>query len=527
VSLVALVLAAALAQPNLDVEMPDTVQAGSQFTLTISSLEPGCTGISCTPTCSEGLSFVTSRSLRSYSSRTVSGTTTTEQTCMLQLVFSADLPGMQTIGPLRVSLGPPGTVQAAAESVFVSGTGGAAPPGRAESGGGTWVETVPETGPYLPGKPFEVSYYLNTSGMVKNTSSYWCPPRNGVARLLDAPSTVAWQVLPGNRRRARLVTLEITPAGSGSLVLPVLQSELSMFSLWSGDMSRTVFGDTVRVEVSSFPSAGMPPGFPGIVDSVAVRIESSSAGGGDSMIRLVLSGPGALSGNPDPAPTVSGPADLLPAGSGAEGGSRWWDFLVDPDGDGDVVIGPDSISWFDPADGEYRHAVLPACTLQVCMQGTLCDSAIVAATHGAAPGSILPAALAAGLSLAVALFFLLKWRSAHRRSVSLADACDAEELLTAFEGELSRILTGRSRAVGADGIESLLHGAGVPQILSMRVLRNWKDLEQLLAGRHVVESVMERSRAVSIGISNELRAYLRGDCDGRRDVAPPPGGSRG
>jgi hypothetical protein len=122
----------------------------------------------------------------------------------------------------------------------------------------------------------------------------------------------------------------------------------------------------------------------------------------------------------------------------------------------------------------------------------------------------MPAFLAAIAALAVGAPFLLKWRSNRRRTCSIAEAGDAEELLTAFEAALSRCLTGRSRPLGIDGVEEAMESAGVPRILQRQVLRSWRDLEQLLAGRSVTPEQIGNAKQSSTAILEELGACVEG-----------------
>jgi hypothetical protein len=501
-----------LQPPPVSLDLPDSVQAGSQFTITLVSIDQACTGISCSPAHSTGLSFLTARSSRSYSSSTVGGRTLTEQSSTLCLVYRADEAGIQWIGPFRAILGPPGVVTLPAESIFVTGGDSVSRAAAHPSGRRLWVETEPAPGPYLSGVPFRVNYYLNTTSFVKDVESYWCPPRNGMARLLDAPDIVAWQVASGGSRRTKLLTLEITPAGAGELILPVVQARISLYSLppWGGGGTQDIYGDTLALPVSSFPGEFRPANFTGFVDSVFLDLHAERPEGESEWTALLaLSGPGRESSGSPPQITVHGPARLLDGPSGEDDAARWWEFVVCPYDSGTVILGPDSVAWLDRGTLSYRQAGSRACTLEVNQVPLLCDSA-VACTTALRKRSLLPAYLAAFAALLPGLFFFLKWRSNRRRACSIREAGDAEELLTAFEAALSRTLTGRIRPLGVDGVEESMESCGVPQMLRRQVLRNWRDLEQLLGGGSVTAEQVERARSSSSGILEELDNCLSG-----------------
>jgi hypothetical protein len=202
-----------------------------------------------------------------------------------------------------------------------------------------------------------------------------------------------------------------------------------------------------------------------------------------------------------PVITVSGPASLLEAGSGEEEGERWWDLVISPTDSGTVVLGPDSVPWFDRASRTYRQAFIEPCTLFVAGRPELCDSAILAENDVHQDRPML-ALLALAPAMAVGAFFLYKWYAARRRRLETSEARDPEELLTAFELGLASMLTGRPRPIGADGLEEALVALCVPQILQRRLLRHWKDLEQMMARSG------HESRAIDLEAAKRLCAEL-------------------
>jgi hypothetical protein len=331
--------------------------------------------------------------------------------------------------------------------------------------------------------PSRVDYYLNTQSLIKGIEATWTPPSNGVARFVETPSTTSWRLIGDGTRRARVLTLEVVPAGPGTMMLPVVDLRVSEYHFpfsRSGGV-RDVRGDSTFVGVAPFPDSARPPGFTGIADSLCLVLQAGNPScGRDRNARLTATGPGAAMTGTLPAITVHGPAALLEAGSGGDEGERWWDLVISPTDSGTVVLGPDSVPWFDRESRTYRQAFIEPCTLLVAGRPELCDSAILAENDVHRDRSML-ALLALVPALLVGTLFLYKWHAARRRSLETSEAQDPEELLTAFELGLASMLTGRPRPIGADGLEEALVALCVPQILQRRLLRHWKDLEQMMA----------------------------------------------
>ena len=186
-----------LGQPSVAVEHPDSVEAGSAFTFSLSSEDPSCTSLSTQPVFSDGLAFVSSRSMRS--TRSVNGVT--ESLCRLELIFQTyeGFEGPQAVGPMIVILGGGGVFRMPAESILVVPVGGMQSYRGTTYGKPLVIETVVGSDRIYPGVPFDVDYYLVSRLMVKSVETGWGPPENGTARLVSSPGSSDW--LTGNKMR--------------------------------------------------------------------------------------------------------------------------------------------------------------------------------------------------------------------------------------------------------------------------------------------------------------------------------------
>ncbi len=508
----ALVLLLSLAgqSDRVTVSLPDSVRSGDQFLVTITSSDPSCSGLSCSPDYSPGLQYVSSRTMRSFSSSTFNGVTTTQQNCVLQMVFIALEPGSQWIGPFRVTMAGAGNVSMPAETLVVTGgtVQGGSYRGR-RAGRRNWMEVEVDSPVLYPGVPFRVAYSLCTTQLVKSIESYWTPPSNGVAIVAESPEAVNWVRRPDGTRRGMFIVLEVTASAPGRLLLPILQADVTTiaqpFSGTGGGGDLTVFSDSMFVTVSDFPDSGRPAGFMGIADSLFFEIEAGEqCRGRDVPVRLTASGPGAAYLEEPPSLTVGGPARLLPVCSRETSCGRYWDMVLSPSDSGMVTIGPDSVAWLDPRSGEYRMAAIRACSVVVESPPEICDASVSPATRSRRRG-YLEVFVAAGAALLLGAVILFRWARTRGRAASPEEASDAEELLTAFEAVLSRILTGKSKPLGPDGIADLLEDRGASQILQRRLLRHWKDLEQMMAGHEVRPPELEKARKTCLEIIAEAR----------------------
>lgn len=486
-----LLLAAALSQP-ITVDCPDSVRAGESFSLTITSFDPSCSALSCSPPVTPGLGFMTSRALRSSSS--VNGTTRTM--CVLELVYIAREEGRQAIGPLDVWMGALGTARLPAESLVVfPAFPGSLQPRSLHSGDELWIEPSVRDSVIYPGCPFLADYYICSRVSVKDVETYWSAPLNGTSRMVDAPETLVWRLQSGVRR-SRLLTLEVTAAAPPAVVLPVLTAQVSLAGLmFFGDgPTRTITCDSVRVEVTPFPPEGRPDCFAGLADSVDLAATLREGGGFDRMVVLRASGPGLPMLRDDPSLSADG-AEVSLLRRFEDGDGVCWEYLVRPTDTGTVSVMPDSLAWFDRGEGRYRICHASGCSFRVDSIPGGCDSLVLADVGGGGTGFL--GFLVPGILVIAAGAFLLRRAGSRRGAVSVDGSQDAEELLTAFEEELSRCLGAGRRHTGIDVLTELMDDRGLDSLLQRRTVRLWRDLEQAMAGGAVpLEDLRERCRQI-------------------------------
>jgi hypothetical protein len=266
----------------------------------------------------------------------------------------------------------------------------------------------------------------------------------------------------------------------------------------------------VTVPVYPFPDGERPSNWNGsLTDSVFIVLEKLdiySGQGGEHYLRFTVTGPGAASLEELPELTLGGPGRLLRGDSGEGQNKKWWDLIVDPTDTGQVVIGPDSIAWFDRESARFVQAYVPACTLIV---EQLPWNPVELEFEPEGAGGFSFWLYAAIVLVSITILFLLI-RTFRRRSgaVHIEAATDSEELMTGFEAGLSSILRGRAGYLGSEELSDLLDEHDVDNILGRRIIRFWKDVEQLLAGREPPEDEFLRMREYAIQLIDELDEKL-------------------
>jgi hypothetical protein len=257
----------------------------------------------------------------------------------------------------------------------------------------------------------------------------------------------------------------------------------------------TVRTDSTYVPVHPITSEGRPVNFAGAVGELELLLEVvRPLDGGEGEVRLTATGEGARSMSGLPNVTVVGPADLKPSGSLDGGKSRSWSYLLSPLDSGRVVLGPDSIGWLDPETGTFRQASFGPDTLQATRPPPPGTSVAPPRRRG---DVVSPVTLAGGaVFLAVLVSMVLLTRSRRRdRDIRVAEAEDPDQLLSALESELSRLLTGEEGYMDGRELARLLALRGVDRITIRAVVASWRRAEALVAGtgRHMLDEVREEA----------------------------------
>lgn len=449
----------------------------------------------------DGVSFGGRSSSTSISSSWVGGRRRTHRSAELALRYTAFQPGSLSLGPFVVSTGSRSFDLGSVE-IAVDGDAAQPPPGASgrsarPAARPISVETeVDADGRLYAGMPVTVRYYLRTRYPLREISPSWESPRRGVARLVGTPEELRWQPDDAMFSRAHILTLQMVPACPGSVMVPRVSVDAVAFASGSPlGSSVTVRSDSTYVAVHPVPREGRPDSFRGAVGELELSLEAAapSPGGGGREVVLRASGRGAAGLDDPPPVTVRGPARLEPVGSDGSGKSRRWTYLLCPEGDGRAVLGPDSVPWLDPRSGEYRWAAYGGDTLTV--EAPAPTESPVEPPAAEEAGGTDPVLLAGGLVLlAAAASGILVLRSRRReRSPSLKAAEDPDELLSAMESGLSRLLGGGEGYIDGRELRRLLALKGVDRVTARSVVACWRRAEALVSGsgRHMLERVRE------------------------------------
>ena len=530
-----------------DVEVPDTVYTGQSFAVTISSADERVTSMTSRVPSLEFAVYQSSSTSSSFRTvQTPSGAVTARtQRLTIHYLVDDDASGTGLVGPFSVYAGsdlgyvtiPPVVVRIAAGPSSAS-TG--SPSGRRVDpfsgplgtrqllpelqlpGDLAWIEMEGgfEDEMLFPGVPFYVTYYLYSRDQFRHVSVGWEPGENLVTRQEEFRETMNWEYVAPGVWREQIVTLELTPVAAGSLSLPavILLAERA-FGGFAGSSEVTIESTPVRLPVYPFPETDRPGNFDGVVDSLCIRLlpgESFDGQGGEMSLRLEVGGPGAIHLDSIPRLTVSGPAELHVVGQGSDGEkARWWDLVVDPSDSGTVILGPDSLAWFDRSELLYRQSRLHPCTLRISRPPR--EIQPVLPEYDDDDGSqqlVLPILIVGlGLLLAVGIALLVRRGGAGRRRgrAALAEVrqCDdLEDLFTVYEACTVQLLSGEVGQTGADGLQDLLEERGVDRLLCRSLVRHWRDLEHALMGRALRGGELNRMKNRACELIEMLQQQL-------------------
>ena len=514
-----------LAAPEVTVTAPDTVETGAVFTVEIRIAGGDLSSARCNPESTGGLSYLGSSTMTSFSTVTTSGGTQMVSEMILTMSFSAPAQGLYEVGPFTFSAVGTGRMELPELSIVSVGAGQGGTHGTSSHRQRTsvpdpqpdepiaWVEvSIDTSGTAYPGCPFQASYFLCTRNSTIWSVNYRVNGSDyASSRTLESPPDLTWRRRPDGIRQALLATLEIIPAFPCSLTLPLIRGVVTLRSGFI-ETEYDLSGDTAWVPVMPFPLERQPADFTGLADSVSISLSRTSGGysiAAERCMNLEVSGPGASLIEEPPPLTVTGPASIRlgPREENEKGDRVVWLVLVQPSDSGTVVLGPDSLAWFDRTRGEYSQAILPACTLTVRAPVRSIELPVIDTGSGDGD-AVLPWVLGIP-ALSCLVFAILRIVRKRGAGSSIAEAGDAEELLTALEGELCLMLTGMRGSMGFEELGEELDDAGIDNILSRRLLRQWKDLEMCLSGRALSEEQLMKLKRNTTELLEELAAEIR------------------
>lgn len=477
-------------------EVPDTVENGETFSLTITCSEPGCTGITTgNVNLSSGLVFRGSSSSTSISTVSTPSGRQLSQVLVYQMRFTATDGGTQYISPLNVALGGIGTYTIDEIAVSVSG----APAATGTSGDVitntdlVWLEAELHDpgGRIYPGTRLFLDYYVYARITVENVTYWWGAPELGVIRNIETIPDSNWEI-PSKRHdvsRSKLAIVEMTPAAPGSLYAPLFQADVSGtdYDRWGKVFEWTVENDPIILPVYPFPENPPSQWDSTLLDSVSVFVEqlpSPPGQGGELSFRVTCLGPGNVYMEEPPDLSICGNSCILPSGSGSAMNKKWWDFILEPEETGCHILGPDTLVWLDRVQCEYRNTVVEPCTLDVSVIPRADrEIELQDVEEGISSKAWLTAVGAAVLLLAI--MFAVSAKRKDRRLSSVSGAEDLDELLSGLESELSRLLSGRREYLGYEELDELMDQKDINTLLARRVLRFWKDLELAISDREL------------------------------------------
>ncbi len=505
-----------LTPPDVSVNIPGSVQAGEVFLCEITIIGENLTSVDCQPLFSGGLQYMGSSSMHSFSSVTTPAGRTMSSEIRLSMSFMASAAGTHTIGPLILTSSGRRLSEIPAMTVTAHGNipRTADLPQEAGHDEIAWIEIEIDTaGRVYPGQTFNIDYYVYKTLHNAEIVDLLLEPSNyASSNLLENIEELQWVRCKNGVYRTWLATLEITPAFACTLSLPVLRGRIGI----PGGMIRPtaeyyISTEGEKIPVYPFPQTDKPENFNGITEEISFQVRRVTRGyspAGERCIQLSITGPGYLQLKEPPRLTVNGPAELLPGRSFAlTDDTNSWYILVEPSDSGTVIIGPDSIAWFDTYLEEYMQAIIPACTLSVYPINS--RPVDIPNLQDDDSTSSLIWISTVFLLLALITFILVRYKYRIVGSApEISEVNDIEELLTAMGYQLSNILIGSRSDMGSQELEDALDDKSIDVLLSRRLLRHWKDLELMLSGRTVSADHLEMLKKKSLELIRELEMEL-------------------
>jgi len=510
--MLSLLISLVLTAPQFSVNVPDSVQVGAAFSCEISVSGENLTSVDCIPVFSDELQYLGSGSMQSYSSVTTPAGRAVSSEIQLSMSFAALSSGAHTIGPLVLTSSGRRLVEIPLLTVVSSRDAGrpAGNTGDLRSEEIAWMDIeFDTTGRIFPGQTFNIDYYVyKTRHNAEVVDLFLEPSDYASSNLIGDVLELQWIRCKDGVYRTLLTTLEITPAFACTLSLPVLTGRVALPGRTLSPAVQTIIStEGFRIPVYPFPERGRPTNFSGITDEIIFntdRIRRGYSAAGEKCIQISITGPGYSQLKEAPAITVQGPAEVLFGNRfSLTDNSNAWYVLVTPTDSGTVIIGPDSVPWFDTSAEEYMQALIPSCTLSVYpSQNPIAEIPVLSGTK---VGASITWILTVSALLIVITFITLRYRN---RLIGvppeISETTDIEELLTSMGYQLSELLTGTRSYMGAEELDEALDNRTIDAILARRLLRHWKDLELMLTGRIVSAQQLEKLKRKSNQLIREL-----------------------
>ena len=514
-----ILLSLILTGTDISCNVPDSVQAGEIFTYNVTVSGDDLSSAECTPVFSDGLQSLCSSSMHSFSSVTNRSGTSISSQITISMSFIARSPGTHTIGPISLSSSgrklqdiPLVTITAVGDSLLPASMD---PQLENQPDEIAWIEIeIDTTGRVYPGQTFSVDYFICKSRRNAEVVDLYLEPSDYATSCLSGDAAQLQWLKHGNGiYRTRIATLEITPAFACTLSLPVLSGRIGIpGGMLRPSIDHYISSEGERIPVFPFPETDRPDNFSGITDEILFNLDIVTRGysaAGERCVQLSISGPGYDQLEDSPDLSVRGPAELR-CGSRFQlmDNTNAWYILIEPSDSGKIVMGPDSIAWFDTVLEEYKQAVIPACSLSV--YPIVTGPADISILNNGNDRSSLIWIITVILLLSVIIITTLRYGNRIVGSApDISESKDVEELLTAMGYHLSEMFTGSRAYMGAQELDEAMDERTIDIILSRRLLRHWKDLELMLSGRTVSEEQLEKLKKKSIEQLHELKAELK------------------
>ncbi|MCD4847369.1 MAG: hypothetical protein K8R76_04180 [Candidatus Aegiribacteria sp.] len=506
--------------PDIEVSLPDSVRTGNPFSVDITLTGMDIRNVECAPLCSDGLRFQGSNTMHSFSSITTSSGSSINSETILSINFMSIEDGIHTVGPFRITSYGTLICEIPADSIISSGhtpdTGST--PSSTESEVLAWIEIEIDTaGRVYPGQSFQIDYYIyKTQRNAEIVDLYLDAAEYASSGLIEDANELTWVRCKNGHFKTWLATLEITPAFACSLELPVLRGRIGIpGGFLHRSLEQQISSEGSWLAVYPFPEEEQPADFTGITEEIFFSLDEILSGysqSGEKCIQLSATGPGASQLESLPSLTISGPASMLsgPLLSEPDGGEVTCRIVIEPSDTGIVVIGPDSLAWFDTDSELYHQAIIPSCTLSVHV--TCHTTSVETDFSDDNRNSSLLLILSSFLLVSLVVFLVMRKRISRNSSKeNINDAQDPEELLTALEYELSELLTGSPCYMGSEELDEALDARDTDSILKGRLLRQWKDIELMLSGRKISGEQLDRLKRTCIELVQELSTDLDHD----------------